>query len=66
MCDIPLDEDIESNWENGEHIDQNGKLYKLVDMENVYIQNVINYFSGFDTSPLEKELSRRKNLGIFI
>jgi len=51
----------ENEWEDGIHTDKNGIEYKLTDMTENHLRNTIKYFSGLDTSPLEKELLSRTN-----
>lgn len=57
---------VESNWENGKHIDQNGVHHKISELSDSHLENIIRYFkknySGIDVSPLIKERKKRIKL----
>lgn len=50
---------LEESWQEGLHVTQEGDEIKIKDMSISHLKNTIKYFDGYDTSPLEKELSKR-------
>lgn len=51
---------LENLWREGEHETRDGENIKLSEMTTQHLKNTINYFDSLDTTPLEKELKRRK------
>lgn len=49
-------------WDNGIHIDQHGKKWKLTEMKTSHLINTIKYFNeiGFNVGGLKKELKKRQ------
>ena len=47
--------DIQNLWAQGIHVSSTGKQWNIADMPPVYLQNVINKFSGlgYDVTALE-------------
>jgi len=55
---------IDENWEEGFHIDQNGKKWKLKKMTDNHLENLIKYFEGkLSVEALLKEQKRRQKHG---
>lgn len=53
-------EGIEENWDNGFHVDQNGKKWRIKKINNFHLRNIIKYFEDYlDVSVLLKELNKR-------
>ena len=51
---------VESRWRSGWHEMKDGKKIRIKEMSNSHIENTIKLFAMLDTSPLERELKRRK------
>mgnify|MGYP006971788728 CR=1 FL=1 len=56
------DDDRESEWQAGIHYDRQGNEYKISEMTTTHLQNIIKFFKGLDTSPLQEEINKRKCL----
>lgn len=54
--------DLEEKWENGFHIDESGKEYKLEELTTQHLKNIINYFKGYNLEHLKKELKKRNKI----
>ena len=60
--DIPEYTANEENWKQGFHIDQKENRYLLTEMTDSHLEACIKRFTTKDTTPLQKELNRRKLL----
>jgi hypothetical protein len=49
----------EQKWREGIHITRDGTKMRIKDMTADHLCNTIRYFEGYDTSPLEEDLSKR-------
>lgn len=52
--------DREKQWQKGIHKTREGTMLLIKNMEASHISNTIKYFEGYNVSPLNQELKRRK------
>jgi hypothetical protein len=52
----------EDQWNDGFHNTRMGIIMKISSMSDAHLHNTIEYFQGYDTSALARELEARKTI----